>query len=79
MNIVNDKLVTGNLVKSIHKNDKTFKIYGRGGYKCDKGDILRYKKITYKKILCILVETIEVLFMKIFFASKDMRFPYTNI
>ena len=43
------------------------------------GDILRYRKIAYKKILYILVEIIEVLFMKIFFASKDMRFPYTNI
>ena len=47
--------------------------------KCDKGYILRYKKIIYKNIFCILVETIEVLFMKIFFASKDMRFPYTSI
>ena len=45
----------------------------RGGYKCDKGDILRYKKLTYKKISCIIVETIEVFFM------KKMRFPYTNI
>ena len=78
MNIVNDKLVNGNLVKRIHKNDKTFKYRGRG-YKCDKRDILRYKKITYKKILCILVETIEVLFMKKKFASKYMSFPSTNI
>ena len=45
-----------------------------GGYKCDMRDILRFKKITYKKILCILVETIEASFMKIFFASKDIRF-----
>ena len=45
----------------------------RGGCKCHKGDILRYKKITYKKILCILVETVEVLFLKIFFASHLIR------
>ena len=43
------------------------------------GAILRSKKITYKKILCIFVETIEVLLRKIFFASKDTRLTYTNI
>ena len=38
-------------------------VEGEGEYKCDKRDVLRYKKITYKKILCILVETIEVSYM----------------
>ena len=35
-------------------------------------DVFRDKKLM--KISCILVGTIEVLFMKIFFASKDMIF-----
>ena len=66
------------LKKDTQKSSK-FQNLGGGGYKCDKVDILRYKKITYKKILCILVGTIEELLMKLFFASKGMRFPYTNI
>ena len=36
---------------------------------------MRDEKIAYKKILCIFVESIEVLFMKIIYASKDMIFP----
>ena len=51
---------------------KNFQNSWRGGCKSDKGDILREKK---KRIL---VETVEVLFMKIFFAP-NMIFPCTDL
>ena len=65
--------------KSLKKDThKLWNFLKQGFFKCYKENILRNKKIKCRKTICFLVETIEVLFRKVFFVVKDMIFPCTN-